>query len=122
VNTYASRFFLTESCVRQTRLTAHIVILATVAGTVNYMWHKASCPSCAVFNEEILELMKEHLKAEHELCEWAFVARDSVATHEANLRILQILEKISQLRARFEMHILKEHSADTAETGNAWNF
>jgi hypothetical protein len=85
------------------------------------MLREALCPTCARFNEEFVEIMREHLRAERELYESAILAKDSVAAHQINTRILKIMEASKQLRMRFESHRLKEHSADLPDLETAFD-
>ena len=70
---------------------------------------------CVDFSRELLEIMKDHLAAEQELYNAAFVLKDTVAAHEANLRAVSLLQRSAELRVRFETHSLAEHGGGGLE-------
>jgi hypothetical protein len=69
---------------------------------------------CVDFSRELLEIMKDHLAAEQDLYNAAFVLKDTVAAHEANVRAVSLLQRSAELRVRFE------HTRSRNTTGMVW--
>jgi hypothetical protein len=73
------------------------------------MRDKNGCPTCAEYHQQLLDVMREHLRAEHELAHAIFMSGDGPAATEANQRALSLLQRARQLRAKAERHRVSEH-------------
>ena len=73
------------------------------------------CTECAELIGELLKVMQEHLKAEGDLYHAAFVIKDAHMAHQANLRAASLLQRSTDVRARFKAHRRAEH-----DKGDGW--
>jgi hypothetical protein len=62
-----------------------------------------------------MNIMQEHMKAERDLYDAAFVAKDTVAVHEANVRALSLIQRSTALRQRFDIHRISDHGDEAPE-------
>ena len=68
-----------------------------------------TCATCAHLKRQLLNIMREHLKAECDLYHAAFVLKDTRLAHEFNLRAGELLQRSTQLREEFKVHVEAEH-------------
>jgi hypothetical protein len=68
-----------------------------------------TCATCAPLKRQLLNIMQEHLQAECDLYNAAFVLKDARLAHEHNLRAVELLQRSSVVMAQLEVHVRREH-------------
>jgi len=67
------------------------------------------CTTCREHEEELLLIMRQHLQAERDVYDAAFVQQNLLAMHQANLRVTALSDARSQLRLKIDAHWLADH-------------
>lgn len=76
---------------------------------------RSICQTCRDLSRALLAVISEHLKMEREIYEAAFVRKDPIAAHDANVQAVALLRKSEEIRSRIEAHRLTDHEGETPE-------
>src|SRR5687767_6319311 len=67
------------------------------------------CDTCREMAAKVVDAMRDHLQAESELADAAFVKKDAALAHTANVKAAALLRDRKALIARLRLHSQETH-------------